>query len=218
MNTYDVFTGVILPIVLVVITIVIIISLVLMTIKSTIKKENERVKKQLESDSRYSNIDTSIIYKEIDLSKIKDADMLKDNMFEMFKSILKAYSDMDNKSLKKFTGNSLYSFYLEKENKLKNNDETEIIKNIVLNDIRILDIKKKKDDYNIKFYLNINCYNYYVDSKKKRTIRGFDDRKIKQEYLVYLDKIDNKCIVSKVVKVGQKVLEKDKREKKRKKK
>lgn len=218
MNTYDVFTGIILPIVLIVITIVIIISLVLMTIKSTIKKENERVKKQLESDSRYSNIDTSIIYKEIDLSKIKDADMLKDNMFEMFKSILKAYSDMDNKTLKKFTGNSLYSFYLEKENKLKNNDETEIIKNIVLNDIRILDIKKKKDDYNIKFYLNINCYNYYVDSKKKRTIRGFDDRKIKQEYLVYLDKIDNKCIVSKVVKVGQKVLEKDKREKKRKKK
>lgn len=218
MNTYDVFTGIILPIVLIVITIVIIISLVLMTIKSTIKKENERVRKQLESDNRYSNIDTSIIYKEIDLSKIKDADMLKDNMFEMFKSILKAYSDMDNKTLKKFTGNSLYSFYLEKENKLKNNDETEIIKNIVLNDIRILDIKKKKDDYNIKFYLNINCYNYYVDSKKKRTIRGFDDRKIKQEYLVYLDKIDNKCIVSKVVKVGQKVLEKDKREKKRKKK
>ena len=215
MNINDIVGGVIIPIVLIIITLVIIVSLLLMTIKNDIKKENLRIKKLEEKNKLYENLDTSIIYKEIDLSKIKDANLLKDNMFEIFKTILKSYSNLDNKTLKKLTNNSLYNFYLEKEKKLKENNELEIIKNITLNDIRILDIKKKKNDYSIKFYLCINCYNYNVDDKRKRTMRGYDNRKLKQEYLVYLDKIENNCIVSKIVKVGQKVLEKETKRKKK---
>lgn len=215
MNANEIITGVIIPVVLIIITTIIIISVILMTLKDDIRKENIRLKKLEEKNKKYINIDTSIIYKEIDLSKIKDADILKDNVFEMFKTILKSYSSMDNKTLKKLTSNALYNQYITKEKKLKDNGETEIIKNITLHDIRILDINKKKNDYTIKFYLNISCYNYNIDTKKKRTMRGFDDRKIKQEYLIYLDKIDKNCIISKVVKVGQKLLNKEKKRNKK---
>ena len=218
MNVNDTVSGIIIPITLIIVTAIIIVSIILMTIRNDIKKENAKIKKQEEKNKKYGNIDTSIIYKEIDLSKIKDANILKDNVFEIFKTILKAYSNSENKTLKKLTSESLYNFYQEKEKKLKDNGEIEIIKNVMLNDIRILDIKKKKNDYTIKFYLKINCYNYFVESRRKRTSRGYDDRKIEQEYLIYLDKIDKTCIISKIVKVGQKVLEKEKKEKKRKKK
>ena len=218
MNVNDIVSGVIIPVILIIITTIIIISLILMTIKNDIRKENAKIKKQEKENKKYDNIDTSIIYKEIDLSKIKDADVLKDNVFEMFKTILKAYSNSEDKTLKRLTSDSLYNFYHEKEKKIKDNGEIEIIKNITLDNIRILDIKKKKNDYTIKFYLKINCFNYFVESRRKRTSRGYDDRKIEQEYLIYLDKIDKSCIISKIVKVGQKVLEKEKKEKKRKKK
>lgn len=215
MNTNDLISEIIIPVILIVITAIIVISIILITIKEGIIKENRKIKKLEENTKKYENIDTSIIYKEIDLSKIKDASILKENIFEMFKVILKAYSDFDNKTLKRLTSDSLYKLYLNKQKKLKDDGEIEVIKNISQNDIRILDIKKKKTDYTIKFYLNISCYNYFVDNKKKRTTRGYDDRKLKQEYLIYLDKIDKKVLVSKIVKVGQKVMDKEKKRKKK---
>ena len=217
MNISNIITNVIVPLVLIIITAIIIITLILMIIKDDIKKEDKKIKKEEEKNNKYANIDTSIIYKEIDLSKIKDANILKDNVFEMFKSILKALSNMDIKTLENLTSKTLYNTYLEKINKLKKDGELNIIKNVTLNDIRILDIKKKKNDYNIKFYININCYNYNVEKRKKRTTKGYDDRKINQEFLLYLDKIEDKCIISKIVKVGQKTLNKEKKIKKKKK-
>ena len=99
---------------------------------------------------------------------------------------------------------------------LDKNDEAEVIKNITTNDIRILSIKKTKTTCTIKFYLNINCYNYKIDRKTKTTMRGFDDRKINQELLIFLVKKEDECVINKIVKVGQKTLEREKKNGKKK--
>lgn len=213
MSIKDIIVQVIVPAVSFVLLIVILIYAILKRAQSNIKEENIKVKKIEES---IPNIDTSIIYKEMDLSKIKDADNIKKTLFVMYKEIIKAYTTFDKKTLEKLTSKTLYNNYLELIDVLDKNDEAEVIKNITTNDIRILSIKKTKTTCTIKFYLNINCYNYKIDRKTKTTMRGFDDRKINQELLIFLVKKEDECVINKIVKVGQKTLEREKKNGKKK--
>lgn len=213
MSIKDIIVQVIVPAVSFVLLIVILIYAILKRAQSNIKEENIKVKKIEES---IPNIDTSIIYKEMDLSKIKDADNIKKTLFAMYKEVIKAYTTFDKKTLEKLTSKTLYNNYLELIDVLDKNDEGEVIKNITTNDIRILSIKKTKTTCTIKFYLNINCYNYKIDRKTKTTMRGFDDRKINQELLIFLVKKEDECVINKIVKVGQKTLEREKKNGKKK--
>lgn len=213
MSIKDIIVQVIVPAVSFVLLIVILIYAILKRAQSNIKEENIKVKKIEES---IPNIDTSIIYKEMDLSKIKDADNIKKTLFAMYKEVIKAYTTFDKKTLEKLTSKTLYNNYLELIDVLDKNDEAEVIKNITTNDIRILSIKKTKTTCTIKFYLNINCYNYKIDRKTKTTMRGFDDRKINQELLIFLVKKEDECVINKIVKVGQKILEREKKNGKKK--
>ena len=213
MSIKDIIVQVIVPAVSFVLLIVILIYAILKRAQSNIKEENIKVKKIEES---IPNIDTSIIYKEMDLSKIKDADNIKKTLVAMYKEVIKAYTTFDKKTLEKLTSKTLYNNYLELIDVLDKNDEAEVIKNITTNDIRILSIKKTKTTCTIKFYLNINCYNYKIDRKTKTTMRGFDDRKINQELLIFLVKKEDECVINKIVKVGQKTLEREKKNGKKK--
>ena len=47
-------------------------------------------------------------------------------------------------------------------------------------------------------------------------MRGFDDRKINQELLIFLVKKEDECVINKIVKVGQKTLEREKKNGKKK--
>ena len=213
MSIKDIIVQVIVPAVSFVLLIVILIYAILKRAQSNIKEENIKVKKIEES---IPNIDTSIIYKEMDLSKIKDADNIKKTLFAMYKEVIKAYTTFDKKTLEKLTSKTLYNNYLELIDVLDKNDEAEVIKNITTNDIRILSIKKTKTTCTIKFYLNINCYNYKIDRKTKTTMRGFDDRKINQELLIFLVKKEDECVINKIVKIRKKTLEREKKNGKKK--
>lgn len=216
MNLSIIISNVIIPIIILVIGIVLIISLVIKNISSHIKEENKKVRYEEVKFNKYKNIDTTIIYKEMNLDKVKDANVIKQTLFDMYKTLIKAYCNQDKNKISKYTSKQLYNFYLEELDKLDKNFELEIIKNITLNDIRILDIKKYKNECVIKFYLNINCYKYRVDKKSKLIMSGYDDRKINQELLVYLQKDNDMCVISKITKVGQKTLEKEKKNVKKK--
>ena len=208
----DIIVQTIVPSISLVLLIVIFIYVILKKATDNIKQENKEVKKITENSI---NIDTSIIYKEMDLSKIKEADNIKTTLFEMYKELIKAYTNFDKKKIETLTSKTLYNHYLELLNNLEEKDEAEVYKNITLNDIRILSIRKNKTSATIKFYLNINCYNYKVDKKTKTTMRGFDYRKINQELLIFLVKKEEQCVINKIVKIGQKTLQKEKKNKKR---
>lgn len=212
MDIKDIIVQTIVPSISLVLLIVIFIYVILKKATDNIKQENKEVKKITENSI---NIDTSIIYKEMDLSKIKEADNIKTTLFEMYKELIKAYTNFDKKKIETLTSKTLYNHYLELLNNLEEKDEAEVYKNITLNDIRILSIRKNKTSATIKFYLNINCYNYKVDKKTKTTMRGFDDRKINQELLIFLVKKEEQCVINKIVKIGQKTLQKEKKNKKR---
>ena len=219
MDTNELIDEVIVPIILIVLIFAIIIRVILTSIENDLKRRKEyKKKKEKENNTKNNkiptNINPNITYKEIDLSKIKDTDILKDNVFKIFTKMLIAYSNKDNETLKKLTNDSLYKTYLNKQNKLSTNNQLEIIKDIVLKEIKILDIKKKKEDYNLKFYIKLSCYNYFTNLKRKKVIRGSNKQKVEQEYLVYLDKIDKNCTISKVVKVCEKLIKKKKNVKK----
>ena len=87
MSIKDIIVQVIVPAVSFVLLIVILIYAILKRAQSNIKEENIKVKKIEES---IPNIDTSIIYKEMDLSKIKDADNIKKTLVAMYKEVIKA--------------------------------------------------------------------------------------------------------------------------------
>ena len=214
MNIKNLFVEIIVPITSLCLLLIILFCIIINKISAHINKENKKVKKI--EEKRYPNIDTSIIYKEINLEKIKDADSIKRTLYNMYKEIVKIYTSGNCDKLKNLVSNNLYNNYVELNEMLRKNGEVEVIKNINLNDIRILNIKKSKNSCTIKFYLNINCYNYKIDKKSKITMRGFDDRKINQELLIYLVKTDDKCVIDKIVKVGQKTLERDKKNEKKK--
>ena len=101
MNLSIIISDVIIPIIILVIGGVLVVTLVLKTISTHIKEENKKVRSEEAKSKQYKDIDTSIIYKEMNLDKIKDADTIKSSLFDMYKALIKAYCNQDKKLISK---------------------------------------------------------------------------------------------------------------------
>lgn len=192
-----------------IIGVVLLLTVVLKIVSKNINTSRLNEKKEMEKYKKYNNIDTSIIYKEMDLNKIDNHEELKNTLFDMFKNVLKAYTKLDYNELKRLTNDVVYMQYYDKIKELKDRREVKVIKNVNLDDIRILDVKNSKGSVTIKFYLNITSYSYTIDKKLKFVRSGFDDRRVKQEYLVSLEGTNEDLVISNITKIGQRVLKKE---------
>ena len=85
--------------------------------------------------------------------------------------------NFDTNTIKDLTTNELYSMYLTQLETLELKGQKNIINEIDLEESKIIGIKNEKKVYSIAVYLRVNCYDYLIDSKTKRTLRGKNSNK-----------------------------------------
>lgn len=135
------------------------------------------------SDTEVTRVDSSINPEEFEIQA-----------FEMYKNIQTAWMNFDTNTIKDLTTNELYSMYLTQLETLELKGQKNIINEIDLEESKIIGIKNEKKVYSIAVYLRVNCYDYLIDSKTKRILRGKKYKKMVCEYLITYVKNSNKEI------------------------
>jgi len=155
-------------------------------ITSTIKREK---KKQLQSGNVYNDFDESTF---IDISeeKLKEIDVtinlkdLKNHLFETYKNIQISWMNFENDKIRNLTTDELYNMYSSQLETLKLKGQKNIMDDITLEDIKVIDIRKKDDVININAYLKVKCFDYVMNEKTNEVLRGTSEHKLELEYVI----------------------------------
>lgn len=144
-------------------------------------------KKQLEEKNANGLNDREI--KKID--KTLTREKLTNEIFSLYKEVALAKSNFDYDILKELLTKELYIKEEKNLEKLKNNNQKNIITDINLEKIKILNIKKEKTTKKIIAYLHVSQYDYVIDNKKN-IVRGTKEIEYQVEYRLTIDKKPNK--------------------------
>lgn len=139
-------------------------------------------------------------YKDIDIQKITSIDSnlnpleFKSEAFNIYKDIQTAWMEFDTDTIRKLTTDEIYNMYSSQLETLKLKGQKNIMKDITLEDAKIINIKKEDKIITIDVYLKVKCYDYVIKEKTDETVRGKDNQKIIIEYVLSFVKssINNK--------------------------
>lgn len=136
------------------------------------------------SDDKIKMIDASI-----------DSNELKNEAFSIYKSVQEAWMNFDYDELRKYTTDEMFNMYESQLKVLKIKNQKNIMKDIMLNDIKIVDISIDNGIEKVVLYLDVNQYDYVIDNNGK-VLRGVDKYKNRVLYLITLVRgIDNKKVL-----------------------
>lgn len=138
-----------------------------------------------------TNIQTkSNNYKDMDVEKIAEVDPnlipeeFKSEAFNIYKDIQTAWMNFDTDTIRKLTTDEIYNMYSSQLETLKLKGQKNIMKDITLEEVKIIDIKKEKKIITTSVYLRVKCYDYVIKEKTGETVRGKDKDKIIIEYVL----------------------------------
>jgi len=86
-------------------------------------------------------------------------------VFYVYNEIEKAYMSFDYEKLKSLLTPELFNKYKTDLDNLKENNFSQIIDNLMIENIKIEDCKEFVDHYEICISLNVNCIDYIIDSE-----------------------------------------------------
>lgn len=138
-------------------------------------------KTMYKQSNNYQDVDTSKITKidpNLDISK------LKTKIFNIYKDIQIAWMNFDTDTIRKLTTDELYNMYSSQLETLKLKKQKNIMKDITLEDIKVIDIKKENNIITLSVYLKIKCYDYVIKESTGETVRGRKREKINIEYVL----------------------------------
>ena len=119
---------------------------------------------------------------------ITDADMLKNELFDIFVKVEKAQMNFDYDELSKLCSNDLYDSSKKKLEKLELKNEKNVKKGFKLVDIKINAISENKSGITIGAILQVQFYDYVIDTKTNEVVRGEKDRLYDNRYKLVFDK------------------------------
>ena len=141
-------------------------------------------------------------YQDIDVSKIKEIDpdlnvsKFKTKAFNIYKDIQTAWMNFDTDTIRKLTTDEIYNMYSSQLETLKLKKQKNIMKDITLEDVKIIDIKKQNNIITTSVYLKVKCYDYVIKEVTGETVRGKDNQKVIIEYVLSFVKssVNNKTV------------------------
>lgn len=174
----------------------IIIAIIIIVIIYNITNKNNRNR----PNSSRKVKETSNNYQDVDVSKITSIDPnlkvseFKNKAFNIYKDIQIAWMNFDTDTIRKLTTDEIYNMYSSGLETLKLKNQKNIMKDITLEDAKIIDIKNENNIITISVYLRVKCYDYVIKEKTGETVRGKDNQKIIIEYVLSFVKsaINNK--------------------------
>ena len=129
-------------------------------------------------------------YQDTSIQKISSVDPnlnpaeFKSQVFNIYKDIQTAWMDFDTDTIRKLTTDEIYNMYSSQLETLKLKGQKNIMKEITLEDAKIIDIKKTGNIITVNVYLRVKCYDYVIKEKTGETVRGKDKQKIVIEYVL----------------------------------
>lgn len=129
------------------------------------------------SYSEYKDVDDSVL-SEID---IKNAKVLKKELYERFLKVLMAFGEADYKSIKKLCSTNLAKNYIDEAELLKKYNQKNVIKDIENVESKIVKAQRNSQRLTVTLVLKIKLYDYVVDSSNK-VVSGLDKKKQTQAF------------------------------------
>lgn len=148
-------------------------------------------------------VSTSKNYHELTEEEIKNKDQtlkkeeLLKEAFNIYKEVQIAWMNFDFETLRDNLTDELYNMYNSQLKTLKIKNQKNIMKDIKLNEIKIIDININNKTEEIKLYLNVSQYDYIVD-KNSKVLRGNANLKNNVSYIITLvryleEEVQDKC-------------------------
>lgn len=119
--------------------------------------------------------------KDVTLDSVK----LKEESFQIYREVQTAWMDFDYDFLRKNLTDELFNMYESQLRTLKIKNQKNIMKEIVMNDVKILSIDIVGELEEVKVYLCVSQYDY-VEDKNHHVLRGTDKYKNMVEYVITL--------------------------------
>lgn len=126
---------------------------------------------------------------------IKDMSMddMRKKIYDAYEQIQYAWSNFDYETIQKYTTDELYNMYKSQLESLKIKAQKNIMREIALENIKITHVETENGITKIKAYLRIKCYDYVINIKNNKVLRGKSNKKLRLEYEITLIKdINNK--------------------------
>ena len=118
-----------------------------------------------------------------------DKELFSTKAFELYKDIQISWMNFDTKKLKDLVSRKIYDDYKTKLDKLKSDEQKNIMDNIKYKSNRITDIIIDGNKQYIECELNITC-NDYVINKEEKVIKGKKDKTNNYKYKLVIDITD----------------------------
>lgn len=144
-------------------------------------------------------------YKDISPSKIVEVDPnfniedFKSKAFSIYKDIQTAWMNFDTDAIRKLTTDEIYNMYSSQLETLKLKGQKNIMKDITLEEAKVIDIKEVNNVITVSVYMRVKCYDYVIKESTNETVRGKDKNKIIIEYVLSFvkssvnNKLEEKC-------------------------
>ena len=117
----------------------------------------------------------------------------KNNVYETFIQIQNAWTNFDFDTLRKLLTDELYNMYNSQLQILKAKKQKNIMDNFSLDDIKIINMVKKEDTISVQVYLQVRFYDYVIEEKTKKVVRGDKSRRVIVSYvLTFVKAIEDK--------------------------
>ena len=133
-----------------------------------------------------SLIKKMVEYKEYPEEKIVkgiDNKLIVDEAFKIYKDLQIAWMNFDYDKIKELVSDEMYNMYVNQLETLKIKSQQNIMDDIKFVEGLLIDYKKQTNKEKFKLYLSVECYDYIISTKTKRTVR---DRKNIKHVLSYV--------------------------------
>ena len=144
----------------------------------TILFKSEAPAKKVNMSNRYTDM-TSLELEKFGI----DSEKYKCIIFEKFKLIHDAFSNLELDVLKSNVTLDLYNYFLEQLEVYKALNRKSIMKDIELVNIKIYEV----DNFRIKAYVNVKMYDYQIDLDTLKCVYGSDKEKRDLEFEIYFE-------------------------------
>jgi len=138
----------------------------------------------------YIKNDKKLLYnklKEEDANKvIPDFDINEFNFkaYQIFYDVQMAWMNLDYDKLKELLTDELYNSYVMQLEALKVKEQRNVMKEFVLNESSIVELKEENGYYIAKVYLDVKFYDYVEEIKTKKVLRGNSNNKVNNIYII----------------------------------
>lgn len=159
--------------------IVIFIIIVFIIVMICILGDGKSTKQMSLTQSKYNDISEEELKKILPKLSLK---YLKDATYEKFVEIQNAWMDFDYERLRELCTDELYNSYKSQLEVLKIKNGQNIMSDFRLIDIKIYEVTENVGMVSVKVYMQVNFYDYVIDTKTKKVTRGNKNNKICNEY------------------------------------